>query len=116
MSEIQGPESMDLTWLKMLAVGAGCLGLGYILGRRFRLPLPSNAAINALPPYDGKSEIHEIEKIAEVMDDFKMVECPYLYSSVTSNALDLVQNMEFTGLLVSEYHEGTQILCKKIIL
>lgn len=72
-AEIQSRKSMGLTCLEILAVGAGCLGLGYILGRRFRVPLPSNAAVNALPPYDGKSEILEIEKIAEVMDDFKMV-------------------------------------------
>lgn len=65
--------SIDLTWPKMLAFGAGCLGVGYILGRRFMLPFLSKAAIDALPPYDGKSDIHEIEKIAEVMDDFKMV-------------------------------------------
>eukprot|EP00252_Welwitschia_mirabilis_P010916 TRINITY_DN24584_c0_g2_i1.p1 TRINITY_DN24584_c0_g2~~TRINITY_DN24584_c0_g2_i1.p1 ORF type:complete len:186 (+),score=39.50 TRINITY_DN24584_c0_g2_i1:520-1077(+) len=67
------PSPMDLCWVKMLAVGMGCMGFGFILGKRFRLRASRKTSAETFPLYDGKEKLHEIEKFAEQMEDFKMV-------------------------------------------
>ncbi|XP_021725828.1 peptidyl-tRNA hydrolase 2, mitochondrial-like [Chenopodium quinoa] len=70
---------MALTWLSAILVGAGCLALGYYFGARH----PARFFVSATAPKDsvtksgGKKnrsqESLEIEKLADVLEDFKMV-------------------------------------------
>jgi PTH2 family peptidyl-tRNA hydrolase len=71
---------MDLTLLSAILVGAGCLALGYYIGARY----PARIFISARLPKDiavdgnGKKndkpkEALEIEKLADILEDFKMV-------------------------------------------
>uniref|UniRef100_A0A5B7BJK6 peptidyl-tRNA hydrolase n=1 Tax=Davidia involucrata TaxID=16924 RepID=A0A5B7BJK6_DAVIN len=70
---------MDMTWLSAILVGAGCLALGYLIGVRhpthifFSGRVAKDTAI-----VDGKKTNRlkqplEIEKLADILEDFKMV-------------------------------------------
>lgn len=50
-------------------VGAGCLAAGYLLGKRDA----ASSLPNEDPHYDGKQQRHDVDQMAETMDDFKMV-------------------------------------------
>ncbi|KAJ7553315.1 hypothetical protein O6H91_06G092700 [Diphasiastrum complanatum] len=62
--------------LKLVAVGAGCLLIGCYVGKRWALysmlrpNLPYGESSSA---YHGKDEKHEVEKLADKYEDFKMV-------------------------------------------
>ncbi|XP_058108807.1 uncharacterized protein LOC131251837 [Magnolia sinica] len=69
---------MDVSWWSALLLGAGCLALGYLIANRCR-PFHHSS-----PPIleDGKQkkkknhpqqEPLEIEKLADILEDFKMV-------------------------------------------
>lgn len=71
---------MDLSWLSAILVGAGCLALGYYIGKRHRghlcVSIPSTNEIAGVK--DGKKRNRlqqplEIEKLADILEDFKMV-------------------------------------------
>ncbi|PKI75285.1 peptidyl-tRNA hydrolase 2, mitochondrial [Punica granatum] len=70
---------MDLTWLSAIIVGAGCLALGYYIGERHPsfIFFPARVAKESSASNSGKKnkpkEPLEIEKLAEIMEDFKMV-------------------------------------------
>ncbi|XP_015878517.3 uncharacterized protein LOC107414835 [Ziziphus jujuba] len=76
---------MDLSWLSAILVGAGCLALGYCIGARFPAPIFISASLakgNALVSdsssgnrnnKDRPKDPLEIEKLADLFDDFKMV-------------------------------------------
>ncbi|MFS7897742.1 putative aminoacyl-tRNA hydrolase [Helianthus anomalus] len=60
---------MDVTWLSAILVGAGCLAFGFFVGTRKPTKTLKTAALvvrGAKPPL-------EIEKLAEIIQDFKMV-------------------------------------------
>ncbi|XWS42873.1 hypothetical protein CRYUN_Cryun16bG0051700 [Craigia yunnanensis] len=69
---------MDLSWLSAILVGAGCLALGYCIGRRHPACLflslrgPKDATISKANKKKTK-EPFEIEKLADILEDFKMV-------------------------------------------
>ncbi|KAJ0788300.1 putative aminoacyl-tRNA hydrolase [Helianthus annuus] len=66
---------MDVTWLSAILVGAGCLALGFFVGTRKptkTLKTASAAAAAALVVRGAKPPL-EIEKLAEIIQDFKMV-------------------------------------------
>ena len=71
---------MDLTWLSSLIVGAA---LGFCIGtRRSKPPAVDGAAINnKLVSKDPP----EIEKLADILDDFKMV--PLLHKCLSLSYL-----------------------------
>ncbi|KAJ8642797.1 hypothetical protein MRB53_004545 [Persea americana] len=76
---------MDVSWLNALLLGAGCLALGYLIATR-RL---TRRSLSPPPPpalddrSDGQGQMMkkkkqqqeplEIEKLAEILEDFKMV-------------------------------------------
>eukprot|EP00249_Psilotum_nudum_P001893 c14637_g1_i1 orf=421-951(-) len=65
---------VNSAWLQLLALGTGCLAIGYFIGKRKR-SLSSSASC---PPsverdYHGKKDTHEVETLARIMEDFKMV-------------------------------------------
>ncbi|GLT29282.1 hypothetical protein SLA2020_041580 [Shorea laevis] len=67
---------MDFSWLSAILVGAGCLAFGYCIGRHCPTCLffskrgaKNNAVINA----NKVKEPFEIEKLADILEDFKMV-------------------------------------------
>uniref|UniRef100_A0A6M2ENV1 peptidyl-tRNA hydrolase n=1 Tax=Populus davidiana TaxID=266767 RepID=A0A6M2ENV1_9ROSI len=76
---------MDLNWLSAILVGAGCLALGYCIGTR----CPSFIFLRLTPKvlkdtktnpnsHHGNKKIKskepfEIDKLADILDDFKMV-------------------------------------------
>jgi len=59
---------MDLTWLSALIVGAA---LGYCIGTRRSKPVVA-AVDKDIKTQSSKSPL-EIEKLADILDDFKMV-------------------------------------------
>lgn len=74
-----GLTMMDLTWLSTILFGAGCLALGYCLGKRrpaFFFVSARGAKTAAVANENKKikaKEPLEIEKLADILDDFKMV-------------------------------------------
>ena len=71
---------MDLTFLSAVLVGAGCLALGYYIGARYpghvfistRLTKDSAVVGNGKKKNKPKEPL-EIEKLADILEDFKMV-------------------------------------------
>ncbi|XVF42926.1 hypothetical protein PTKIN_Ptkin01aG0403900 [Pterospermum kingtungense] len=69
---------MDLSWLSTILVGAGCLALGYCIGRRNLACLffSSRGAEGTTISKANKKktkEPFEIEKFADILKDFKLV-------------------------------------------
>ncbi|KAL9382142.1 hypothetical protein Peur_025177 [Populus x canadensis] len=75
---------MDLNWLSAILVGAGCLALGYCIGTRcpfifLRLTpkVVKDTKTNPSSHHGNKKnkskEPFEIDKLADILDDFKMV-------------------------------------------
>ncbi|XP_048225961.1 peptidyl-tRNA hydrolase 2, mitochondrial isoform X2 [Ricinus communis] len=73
---------MDLSWLSAILVGAGCLALGYCIGSRrpaFIFLRAKRVAKDAKFGNGNKKndkkvkEPLEIEKLADILDDFKMI-------------------------------------------
>ncbi|KAD6796579.1 hypothetical protein E3N88_07475 [Mikania micrantha] len=72
-------DMMDVTWLSAILVGVGFLALGFFIGARkpaFKI-LPSKTVKNAALEdgnRKGRTKLPlEIEKLAEIIEDFKMV-------------------------------------------
>ncbi|KAH7282985.1 hypothetical protein KP509_35G055000 [Ceratopteris richardii] len=64
---------MDLSpALHLLIIGAGCAAAGYIVGRRIASKA-SAPPTKQLYSYEGKKDRHEVDRMAETMDEFKMV-------------------------------------------
>lgn len=70
---------IDMTWISAFLVGASCFALGYLIRARYppRVILSKVAAKKSLA-VDGKKknklkEPLEIEKLADILEDFKMV-------------------------------------------
>lgn len=70
-------KMVDLSWLSAILVGAGCLALGYCIGRHRPtcLFLSSRGAKDTTISKVNKKikEPLEIEKLADILEDFKMV-------------------------------------------
>ncbi|KAL5788681.1 hypothetical protein ACOSP7_005630 [Xanthoceras sorbifolium] len=71
---------MDLTWLSTIIVGAGCIALGYCIGAccPARIFISARKAKSAALASENKKnnkakEPLEIEKLADILEDFKMV-------------------------------------------
>lgn len=70
---------MALTWLSAILVGAGCLALGYYIGVRHpaHYLISAKLAKSTGPNHGNKKnrsqEPLEIEKLADILEDFKMV-------------------------------------------
>lgn len=80
---------MELTWLSAILVGAGYLALGYFIGSQypprflFSLRFPKdtslvNANKNKKNTNSKLKEPLEIEQLADILDDFKMVFIKFL--------------------------------------
>lgn len=69
-------DMMDVTWLSAIIVGAGCLAFGFFIGAR--KPGRKFLSTKAAEIVDGSKKGRtkpplEIEKLAEIIEDFKMV-------------------------------------------
>ncbi|KAL9237219.1 hypothetical protein vseg_011798 [Gypsophila vaccaria] len=66
---------MDLTWLSTLLLGAGCLAFGYYIGtlRRPSFPVSPTTSKPSVTKKNRVLDPLEIEKLADVLEDFKMV-------------------------------------------
>ena len=70
---------MDLTWLSAIVVGASCLVLGYCIGSKYppRIFIKARLAKINQSSRNGKKdkpkEPLEVENLADILDDFKMV-------------------------------------------
>ncbi|XP_021283387.1 peptidyl-tRNA hydrolase 2, mitochondrial isoform X1 [Herrania umbratica] len=69
---------MDFSWLSTILVGAGCLALGYCIGKRRPACLffsSRGAKDTTISKANNKNtkEPFEIEKLADILEDFKMV-------------------------------------------
>lgn len=72
-------DTMDVTWLGAILVGAGCIALGFFVGTRkpgFKFFAAKTIKTAALVDGNKKGRAKpplEIEKLAEIIEDFKMV-------------------------------------------
>lgn len=70
---------MDLGWLSAILVGAGCLALGYCIGTRrpswifLSAKVAKDASFGDGSKKNKPKEPLEIEKLADILDDFKMI-------------------------------------------
>jgi PTH2 family peptidyl-tRNA hydrolase len=70
---------IDMTWLSALLVGAGCFALGYLLSARYPACIfASTRRAKETSAKDGNKKSRtkeplEIEKLADILEDFKMV-------------------------------------------
>ncbi|XP_035540562.1 peptidyl-tRNA hydrolase 2, mitochondrial-like isoform X2 [Juglans regia] len=71
---------MDLALLSAVLVGAGCLALGYYIGARYPARIFISARLNKdsavvgnRKKKDKPKEPLEIEQLADILEDFKMV-------------------------------------------
>lgn len=70
---------MDLSWLSTILFGAGCLAFGYCIGKGcpacffVSVRRAKNAAVANENKKNKAKEPLEIEKLADILDDFKMV-------------------------------------------
>ncbi|XP_057800726.1 uncharacterized protein LOC131016125 isoform X2 [Salvia miltiorrhiza] len=74
-----GFDMIGMTWLSVFLIGAGCFALGCLIGARrsyhAALRLSKCAEVND----EGRKKVNrgkpqlEVEKLAEIIDDFKMV-------------------------------------------
>ncbi|CAK9223665.1 unnamed protein product [Sphagnum troendelagicum] len=73
---VQRPTEVGDVWklsiLQFVAVGVGCLALGYWVGKK-RSALRHLPLSLEKPKYHGKEQTHDVEKLAEKFEDFKMV-------------------------------------------
>ncbi|CAM6126032.1 unnamed protein product [Calypogeia fissa] len=67
---VMNPAAMAT--LSILAVGAGCLYVGYYMGKQ-RVMLAKGVSQLSNPGRDSLGDPHEVEKLAEIHEDFKMV-------------------------------------------
>lgn len=74
-----GLGMMDLSWLSTILFGAGCLAFGYCIGKGcpacffVSVRRAKNAAVANENKKNKAKEPLEIEKLADILDDFKMV-------------------------------------------
>lgn len=75
-----GLDMIDMTWLSAIFVGAGCLALGYIIGVRHpgHVLFMARTSKDTAVVVDGNKTTRakqplEVEKLAEILEDFKMV-------------------------------------------
>ncbi|XP_076954234.1 uncharacterized protein LOC143628559 [Bidens hawaiensis] len=70
---------MDVTWISAILVGTGCFALGLFIGARktsmkfFLTKRVKTAALVDGNKSGGAKSLLEIEKLAEIIEDFKMV-------------------------------------------
>ncbi|CAI0390618.1 unnamed protein product [Linum tenue] len=69
---------MDWSWLPSMLLGAGCVALGYCIGSRrhvfaFLRPKLGNGSSGKSAGKRKSKEPLEIEKLADILEDFKMV-------------------------------------------
>lgn len=71
-------DMIEMTWISAFLIGAGCFALGCLIGAR-RLPRgASHSSKDAETTDAGRKNIRgkqplEVEKLADIIEDFKMV-------------------------------------------
>lgn len=81
---------MDFTWLNAILVGAGCLAFGYFFGSNYPLRFLIATRLRRMSSIVDEKENNkkkknlknplEIENLADVLDDFKMVIPTFFFS------------------------------------
>lgn len=75
-----------MTWFSALLVGAGCFALGYLLSARYpACKFVLTRVDKETSSMDGNKKCRpkeplEIEKLAAIVEDFKMVSCHFALS------------------------------------
>ncbi|CAL5344271.1 unnamed protein product [Camellia sinensis] len=70
---------MDMTWINALLVGAGCFALGYLMSARHlarnfvSTRVAKETSVVDVNKKNRSKEPLEIEKLADILEDFKMV-------------------------------------------
>lgn len=76
---------IEMTWLSALLIGAGCFALGCLIGARRSSRAAFIASKDAEINDGGRKKVNrgkpplEVEKLAEIIDDFKMVLFKFLF-------------------------------------
>lgn len=85
---------MDLTWLSALIVGAA---LGFCIGTRRSKPV---VAVDGDTKNQSSKAPLEIEKLADILDDFKMVFTTFVYLFISFTAIETQEDVELTSSYV----------------
>lgn len=99
-------EMIDMTWLSALLVGAGCFALGYLLSARYPACIfASTRRAKETSAKDGNKKSRtkeplEIEKLADILEDFKMVSCQF---ALCKDYVCLLPLVELTRTWLSSY-------------
>lgn len=95
---------MDLTLLNAILLGAGCLAFGFFIGSQYPLRFLASARLAKMSSVaDGKDKKKkntkkplEIEDLAGILDDFKMViSYFYLFQIQKLNFSEKLENLPF---------------------
>ncbi|XP_042058108.1 peptidyl-tRNA hydrolase 2, mitochondrial-like isoform X1 [Salvia splendens] len=74
-----GFDMIEMTWLSAFLIGAGCFALGCLIGLRRSSRAARRSSKGAEVNEEGRKKVNrgkpllEVEKLAEIIDDFKMV-------------------------------------------
>lgn len=110
---------MALTWLSAILVGAGCLALGYYFGARHPARLLISSATSkahASSSNNGSKKKNsqaalEIEKLADILEDFKMVH-GFLLSLVVEHSC----NIGCLSLWFMSSHFSNELIFLKVLV
>ncbi|KAH6813759.1 Peptidyl-tRNA hydrolase II family protein [Perilla frutescens var. frutescens] len=78
-SSALGFDMIEMTWLSAFLIGAGCFALGCLIGARHSSRAAFRLSKDAEIKDEGRKKVNrgkqplEVEKLAEIIDDFKMV-------------------------------------------
>ncbi|KAH6811392.1 Peptidyl-tRNA hydrolase II family protein [Perilla frutescens var. hirtella] len=78
-SSALGFDMIEMTWLSAFLIGAGCFALGCLIGARHSSRSAFRLSKDAEIKDEGRKKVNrgkqplEVEKLAEIIDDFKMV-------------------------------------------
>lgn len=107
-----GFDMIDMTWLTALLIGAGCFALGCLIGARhsspFRLSTPTDHDASK-KKNRGKQPL-EVEKLADIIHDFKMVlfiSAPFYLCMYVS----LLRDKATQGLSLSFCVQFSSVVC-----
>lgn len=105
-SAVLGFDMIEMTWLSAFLIGAGCLALGCLIGARHSSRAALRLSKDAEIKDEGRKKINrgkqplEVEKLAEIIEDFKMVLHTVLFIRINFGR---ITGFEFMVLCVIEH-------------
>lgn len=112
---------MDLALLSAVLVGAGCLALGYYIGARYPARIFISARLNKDSAVAGNrkkkdkpKEPLEIEQLADILEDFKMVALSLSHTFTNTEKANLrIKNLYDISILFSLFFFSAGFGCEE---